>query len=104
MVNVDKRLPRWWQILLQAIMPALILAIVTWIASSMVQTTTDLKVYRAETVLRFDAIQKEIKGVREDLTEHNEITRKESLRNAVDHHREMMTPCNKCHDGSGRKR
>ena len=103
MVNVDKRLPRWWQILLQAVMPALILAIVTWIATSMVQTTSDLRVYRAETVLRFDAIQKEIKGVREDLTEHNEITRKESLRNAVDHHREMMTPCNKCHNGSGKR-
>jgi len=40
-------------------------------------------------VLRFDAIQKEIKGVREDLIRRD--NRKESVR-TVDHHREMMTP------------
>jgi len=97
MVNVDKRLPRWWQILLQAVMPALILAIVSWIAATMVQTNTDLKVYRTETIYRFQAITEEIKGVREDLSHHNEESRQAALRNAVDHHREMMTPCNKCH-------
>jgi len=93
----DHRKPKWYQIVLQGLLPALILAIVTWMASTMSQTKLDLGVYRAETNEKFNTIKISIDGIRSDLAEHNEASIKLSARNALDHHRAAMTPCNRCH-------
>jgi hypothetical protein len=97
----ERRKPFWHQYLFQMVVPGLILATVTWGAGSL----SDLKVEMREKNAIFTAHLARIDNTfaawkeefHQELYNHTEETRRWAERNSVDHHREMMTPCNKCH-------
>lgn len=86
MTGVERRKPKWYQIILQAVIPILILAIVTWMAS----TTVELKVSVAKVETTVDAMAKA-------LVQHNQDSRMESFKNSTLHHRKLVIPCTGCH-------
>lgn len=95
--NQERRKPKWYQVLLQGLVPALILAIVTWIAATVADTKVQIAEHRVATAGNFAMINVEIREIRNDLIEHNKDSKNAAVRNSLDHHRGAMTPCNRCH-------
>ena len=93
----ERRRPIWYQYIFQFVVPGLILGMVTWTTG----TVADLKIDMALAAAHARSIDNTLAGLREEfhreLYNHSEETRKWAARNAIDHHREMMTPCNRCH-------
>lgn len=79
----ERRKPTTFQ-RINALIPAIILAILGWMALQVV----DIPV-----------IKHSLAQMQKDLKDHNEASKTLSIRNANDHHRARgMTPCNGCHE------
>ena len=93
----ERRKPTWYMVVLQGLVPALILAVTCWVASTVHDTKVQLAEHRVTTKAEFAIVRSEIASVKSELEEHNRDSKTMSMRNAIDHHRERMTPCNRCH-------
>lgn len=83
----SRRKPRWWQVLLQGILPSIIVFLLVWGAGKI--TTMDKNI---------DLALHKLTDLDEKIDEHKQITEAHMKSNSNLHHRRgMTTPCNGCH-------
>lgn len=83
----ERRKPRWFQIALQAILPAVICALLAWGASKIHDMGVTLAV-----------VAHDVTDIKKDLKEHRDITAVALDKNSELHHsRQMRFPCTGCH-------
>ena len=94
LIDNGHRSPKWYQILLQAILPAVIVLLLAWGASKLVEMNTTLAVV-VHTVRDTNI---KVAEANEKLEEHHRITKETISKNSELHHtRKMKVPCTGCH-------
>lgn len=88
-MNQERKNPKWWQ-KVNALIPAIILAVLGWMALQIVE----IPGIKASVSITNATVA----ALRQDLADHNEQSVSLAKRNSIDHHRASgMTPCNGCH-------
>lgn len=84
----ERRKPRGYQIILQALIPALILGVVTWGANKQIVSGEKIAM-----------IEVKVNSIDEKLARHDIVTKEAADRNGELHHRKLgISPCNGCHE------
>jgi hypothetical protein len=101
LVDNGHRKPKWYQVLLQAVLPAVIVLLLGWGASKLVEMNSTLAVV----VHTVQDTNLRVAEVNTKLEDHHAVTKAVLLKNSeLHHHRSMKVPCTGCHigkDGGG---
>jgi hypothetical protein len=83
--NSKRRTPAWY-IVVQGVIPALVLGVLSWIALQIVDIKTDIPV-----------IKLTVSNIQDDLVRHHKDTKALSDRSSLLHHRNTVRNCAGCH-------
>jgi hypothetical protein len=85
-MHTERRKQTTWQVITQTILPVLIAAFMMWVGSEIVSS----KVFSAK-------LEEKVDNIKISLDAHNRMTREDTIKNAMRHHRDQSLHCTGCH-------